>query len=395
MEKIEDNEWSEKKFEIESPNSNNILAKPLKKRIYIILIMVIIIVSIAIILNFIIFSGHKNGNKDEKTLEDSWDISYKKAEEFINKLNLTEQINLLFGTQNMKAQSILITNQTEKQFLCVGQIDPFINEKVNFKGICMQDGPAGVRFANGTSISWQASINTASTFNKNLMNKVGIAQGEEFYIRGINALLGPCANMMRSPQGGRVWEAYGDDPFYTGFCASEVIKGIQSKRVIATLKHFVGNDQETYRKASSSNMDLQTLMDIYVEPFYRAIHYANLGSIMAAYNAINNTYCVENKFLLTDILRNILGFKGFVMSDWWGVYSNHTDAINSGLDMNMPGGCKGNPRDEKHKYDNYGREHSYWTHLEDFVKEKKVEEKSIKEAAIHIIAKMYGKLSKC
>ena len=60
------------------------------------------------------------------------------------------------------------------------------------------------------------------------------------------------------------------------------------------------------------------LMDIYVEPFYRAIHYANLGSIMAAYNAINNTQCVENKFLLTDILRNILGFKGFVMSDWWG-----------------------------------------------------------------------------
>ena len=165
-----------------------------------------------------------------------------------------------------------------------------------------------------------------------------------------------------------------------------MIKGIQDAGVIATIKHFVGNDQETYRKASSSNMDLQTLMDIYVEPFYRAIHYANLGSIMAAYNAINNTYCVENKFLLTDILRNILGFKGFVMSDWWGVYSNHTDAINSGLDMNMPGGCKGNPKNEEHKYDNYGREHSYWTHLEDFVKEKKVEEKRIKEAATRIIA---------
>ena len=343
--------------------------------------ILIIIVTIFLLVN--------DEYKEEREIKGNWDISYKKADEFINKLNLTEQINLLFGTQNMKIQSILIENESEKKYLCEGLIDPFKNSKLNFKGMCLQDGPAGVRFANGTSISWQAGINNAATFNRKLMKKVGKAQGEELKIKGINTVLGPVANILRSPQGGRGWEAYGDDPYYTGICASEVIKGIQSQGVIANIKHFVGNDQETYRKASSSNMDLATLMDIYVEPFYRAIKDANVGSIMSAFNAVNNTYCAESKFILTDVLRKILGFRGFVVSDWWGVYSDHPNTINSGLDLNMPGGYNGNPRNEKHKYDNYGREHSFWTHLEDFVKEKKVEEKRIKEAATRIIATMY------
>ena len=350
---------------------------------YVIMIMGITLIIVAIIILLIILFIIKEEEID------NWDISYKKAENFINKLNLTEKINLLFGTQNMKGSSIIIEDESEKEFLCVGQIDPFKNEKVNFKGMCLQDGPAGVRFANGTSISWQAAINTAATFNKNLMYEIGRAQGKENRIKGINAFLAPCANMMRSPQGGRVWEAFGDDPFYTGICASQVIKGIQKEGVIATIKHFVGNDQETYRKASSSNMDKQTLMDIYVEPFYRAIHDGNVGAIMSGYNAINNTYCDENYFILTDVLRGILNFKGFVMSDWWGVYSNHTNTINSGLDMNMPGGYKENSNDEEHKYDNVGRNHSHWTHLEDYIEKNLVKEERIKEAATRIIATMY------
>ena len=110
---------------------------------------------------------------------------------------------------------------------------------------------------------------------------------------------------------------------------------------------------------------------------------------MAAYNALNNTYCSENKILLTDILRGVLDFKGFVMSDWWSVYSNHSDSFNSGLDLNMPGGYAPGPFDEEHKYDNFGRNHSYWTPLEDYVKNKKVEEKRVNESARRIIATMY------
>ena len=102
---------------------------------------------------------------------------------------------------------------------------------------------------------------------------------------------------MRSPQGGRGWEGYGEDPYLAGIAASEVIKGIQSKGVIACVKHFVANDQETYRKASSSNMDMPTLMDVYVEPFYRAIRDGHVGSVMASYNAINNSYVYESKLI--------------------------------------------------------------------------------------------------
>jgi beta-glucosidase len=130
-------------------------------------------------------------------------------------------------------------------------------------------------------------------------------------------------------------------------------------------------------------------MDIYVEPFYRAIHDGNVGAIMSGYNAINNIYCDENHFILTDVLRGILKFKGFVMSDWWGVYSNHSNTINSGLDMNMPGGYTENSNDEEHKYDNVGRNHSHWTHLEDYIEKNLVKEERIKEAATRIIATMY------
>ena len=373
-------------LEIEVKNDKNKDEENSKKIKYIIFIMGITLIIAAIIIILIVCFARKNEEEEEMN---SWDISYQKAEEFTNKLNLTEKVNLLFGTQNMKGSSNIIEDESEKQYLCAGQIDPFENPKVKFKGMCLQDGPAGVRSAKGTSISWQASINSAATFNKKLMYDVGKAQGEEFKKKGINTVLGPCANMLRSPQGGRSWESYGDDPFLTGICSKEVVKGIQSSGVIATLKHFVGNDQETYRKASSSNIDLQVLMDIYIEPFYRAIHDADLGAIMTAYNAINNTYCNENNHLLEDILRDMLGFRGFIMSDWWGVYSDHPNTIKSGLDLNMPGGYNVNSNDEEHKYDNYGREHSYWTHLEDYVKENKVEEKRIIDAATHIIATMY------
>ena len=345
------------------------------------------------LLSILVFAGIMIANiipliKNKKNSSSTWDDAYKKADEFIGKLNLTERVNLLFGTQNMKMETLLFKEE-EMPHLCVGQIDPFKNEKVDFKGMCLQDGPSGVRFANGTGISWQGSLNNAMTFDKKLLYEVGKAQGEENKQKGINVALAPCANMMRSPKGGRIWESFGDDPYFTGVCSSLIVKGLQDAGTIACLKHFVGNDQETYRKASSSNMDMQTLMDVYAEPFYRPIHESDLGSIMMAYNAINNTYCFENEFLQKNILRELLGFKGFTMSDWWAITNDDPASINSGLDMNMPGGMGYGPFIEEHKYDYYGREHSYWTNLEQFIKEGKVKEERVTEAATRIIAAMY------
>ena len=342
------------------------------------LVIIFVILIAAGVTIFLIFFLNNDDENDDKKEEDRWAESYKKAETFVSYLNLTEKINLLFGTENMKESE----DKEEKRKLCVGKIDPFKNDQIEFKGLCAQDGPAGVRFADGTSISWQAGINTASTFNKTLMYEVGLAQGEENKLKGINAMLGPCVNMMRSAQGGRIWESFGNDPYLSGVAAEQVVKGIQDAGVIATIKHFVTNDQETYRKASSSNLNMATLMDIYVEPFYRAIKYADCGSVMSSYNAINNTYVGENKFILTDVLRNILGFKGFVMSDWWEVYSNTTQTINSGLDVNMPGGSY---------YGNayIGRDKSFWSNLEQYVQEGNITEERITEAATRIIATMY------
>ena len=355
-----------------------------KSKLKIIIIIIVGVVIIAVVLAVVLSLTLK---KKKKKL--TWDEAYEKAEKFISKLTLTERINLLFGTENMKMETLLIEDESELQYLCVGQIDPFKNKKVDFKGMCLQDGPAGVRFAKGTGISWQGSLNNAMTFDKELMYEVGKAQGEENKEKGINVALAPCANMMRNPKGGRVWEAYGDDPYYVGVCAAQVTKGMQDAGVIACLKHFVANDQETYRKASSSNMDMKTLMDIYAEPFYRSIHEAEVASMMVAYNAVNDVYCFESEFIMTKVLRDILGFRGFLMSDWWAITNYDPININSGLDMNMPGGKGYGPFDEKRKYDYYGRSNSYWSYLEKDIEKQRVNESRINEAATRIIASMY------
>ena len=344
-----------------------------------ILITIVIIICIIILLIIIIFKLKKSKNIKRK-IQNNWGNSYEKAQKFISKLNQSEKIELLYGIKSiMSARNGAPESELYKY--CEGHIEPLKNDEIDFKGMCLQDGPSGVRYSNGTSISWQSNINLASTFNKKLMYDIGKAQGEECKEKGINVILSPCVNIMRTPQAGRVWEAYGEDPFYSGVCASQIIKGIQDAGVIATIKHFIGNEQETYRQASSSNIEMGPLMDIYAEPFYRAIHDAEVGAVMSSYNAVNNKYCSENKFLLTDILRGILDFKGFVISDWFGIYSNHSDTFNSGLDMNMPGGERPGPF--------HGRDKSFWSHLNEYVENGEIPEERITESATRIIATMY------
>ena len=237
-----------------------------------------------------------------------------------------------------------------------------------------------MRFAPEAT-SWQASINTASTFNKTLMYEVGKAQGKEFRDRGINVVLGPAMNMQRSPLGGRIWESYGDDPFLSGECATQIIKGIQSNGVIACAKHYVGNDQETNRRYSSSNIPEQALWEIYIEPFYRSVKDADVGAIMTAYNAVNGTFCVKNGRIVQDYLKNIIGFKGFVMIDWWAITSSDPDNFNNGVDMNMPGGISTGPH-------YVGRDKSYWSDFENYIG-KEITEDRLNDAVQRILATMY------
>ena len=331
-------------------------------------------VTAIVILVIVLYQEDSDSSSNEKEEEKSlnfltWEEAHKKAKEKLKDFTNEEKFNLLFGTENMQ-------RKTEDRG-CVGSIDPIENK---FGGICLQDGPAGVRFSNSTQ-SWQASINTASTFNKSLMYEVGKAQGKEFREKGINVALGPAMNIQRNPQGGRIWECYGDDPFLSGFVATQIIKGIQSNGVIACAKHYVGNDQETNRKNSSSNIKEQALWEIYMEPFYRSVKDAEVGAIMAAYNMVNGTFCINNDKIINNYLKTKLGFKGYVMSDWWAITSNDTDIFNNGIDMNMPGGYDEGP-------DYIGRNKSYWSNFIDHLG-KEIKEERLNDAVERILAPMF------
>ena len=271
-----------------------------------------------------------------------------------------------------------------KKIGCVGKLDPFIHKSSNtiFNGMCLQDGPTGVRFSNGTSISWNSPLNTASTFDKKLVYKLGKIQGNEFYEKGINTILSPNLNIMRSPLSGRAWEGFGDDPYLISIMGTLYVKGIQDSGVIANAKHYVGNDQETYRRCSNSIIDERNLWENYLRPFIHVVKFGDIGSIMTSYNAVNGVYLCKNQKLVMDYLKGKIGFKGFVITDWWSIYDSNPDSFNSGVDINMPGG-----KAFGKKY--VGRDMSYWSYLENYVRNGKVKEDRINDAALRIIATMY------
>ncbi|ORX46002.1 beta-glucosidase [Piromyces finnis] len=300
-----------------------------------------------------------------KSLAITWEEADAKAREWVADLTNEEKITLTTGRENM-------------QGICVGSIDPI--ERKGFKGICLQDGPAGVRFAKGTATSWQASINTAATFDRTLLRKVGEAQGNEFYQRGINFALGPAMGIQRAPASGRIWESFGEDPFYVAQCGLEVVKGIQSQGVVATSKHFIGNDQENNRGSSTSNIPEQALWEVYMEPFYRAVIDGETNAVMSSYNAINGTYSVQNERLLTKYLKGKLGFQGAVVSDWWSIFDVEK-SFKAGMDMNMPGGKYWGP-------DYIGD--SFWgEHIQECIDAGIFPQERLDDAALRIIRTLY------
>ena len=357
---------ADKDLKEELNNNNQSNKKPNKKCLIISIISCAVGVGAIIALIIVLL---KKDDKEKKLNFLTWEEAHKKAKDKIKEFTIEEKLSLLFGIQNM---------QKTKENGCVGSIESIPNK---FGGICLQDGPAGVRFSTSTQ-SWQAAINTASTFNKTLMYEVGKAQGKEFREKGINIALGPAMNFQRNPQGGRIWESYGDDPYLGGVVATQVIKGIQSNGVIACAKHYVANDQETNRKNSSSNVKEQALWEIYIEPFYRSVIDAEVGSIMTAYNAINGTYCVNNSLIVKDYLKEKIGFKGFAMTDWWEVMSYSPDNFNNGVDMNMPGGL-----DEGPKY--VGRDNSYWSNFKTYLDNGQITKERLDDAVERILAPMY------
>jgi beta-glucosidase len=248
----------------------------------------------------------------------------------------------------MDIQSI-VTQMTleEKAALCIGA-SAWSTTPVGHLGVpemIVSDGPHGVRRVPNIHDMAQESFPAtcfptasclASTWNVNLLHKMGEALAEECVALKVDVVLGPGANMKRSPLGGRNFEYFSEDPYLAGELAANLINGIQSNGVGTALKHYAVNNQEFQRFSINAEVDERTLREIYLPAFEKAVKQAQPWSVMCSYNKVNGTFASENYHLLTEILKDEWGFKGLVVSDW-GAVRDRVAALKGGLDWEMPG----------------------------------------------------------
>ncbi|WP_160720436.1 glycoside hydrolase family 3 C-terminal domain-containing protein [Bacillus sp. USDA818B3_A] len=219
-------------------------------------------------------------------------------------------------------------------------------ERLGIPSIMVSDGPHGLRKQlrdadhlglnkSVPATCFPSAVGLASSWNRELIHKVGVALGKEAQAENVAVLLGPGANIKRSPLCGRNFEYFSEDPFLSSEMASSHIRGVQSEGVGTSLKHFAVNNQEHRRKSVDAIVDERTLREIYLASFEETVKHAQPWTVMSAYNRINGEYASENKKLLTDILKNEWGFEGFVISDW-GAVSELTDGLEAGLELEMP-----------------------------------------------------------
>ena len=219
-------------------------------------------------------------------------------------------------------------------------------ERLGIPSIMLSDGPHGLRkqeaggdhLGIGESIKatcFPAACATASSFDEELLTREGEALGRQCQAKDLAVLLGPGANIKRSPLCGRNFEYISEDPYLSGKLAAAWIRGLQSRGIGASLKHFACNNQEFSRMGSSSEVDERTFREIYLTPFEIAVKEGKPATVMCAYNKINGTFCSENKRLLSDILRTEWGFDGAVVTDW-GAAADRVKGIEAGEDLEMP-----------------------------------------------------------
>jgi len=202
---------------------------------------------------------------------------------------------------------------------------------------CRRTGWSTVRAARaGTATAFPVAIARAATFDVELERRVGFAIGLEVAAKGGNVLLAPTINLLRHPGWGRAQETYSEDPHHMGAMAVAFISGAQN-HVLTSPKHFALNNLENTRFEMSADVGPRALHELYLPHFKRCVIEAAAGSVMSAYNKVNGIYCGENAELLTHILRDRWGFKGFVESDWFLGTRSTAPALNAGLDIEMPG----------------------------------------------------------
>ena len=219
-------------------------------------------------------------------------------------------------------------------------------ERLGVPSILVTDGPHGLRKQGGSTdhlgladsvpaTCFPLAVALGCTWDEELAERVGEALGVESAIEDVAVILGPGINIKRSPLCGRNFEYFSEDPIVSGVMGTGLVRGIQSKGVGSSLKHFAANNQETDRMRCSSDVDPRPLREIYLRGFERVVKDSQPWTVMCSYNRVNGVYASEDPWLLTDVLRGEWGFEGLVVSDW-GAVNDRVVGLPAGLDLEMP-----------------------------------------------------------
>ena len=221
------------------------------------------------------------------------------------------------------------------------------DESSGIRSVVMSDGPHGLRLQRdggdhlglGEAVAatcFPPASGIASSWNIDLIERVGVALGEEARAEGVGVLLGPGVNIKRSPLCGRNFEYFSEDPLVSGELGAAWVRGLQSTGVGASLKHFAVNNQETNRMTVSAEVDERTLRELYLPAFESIVKRERPLTVMCSYNRINGVFAAENSWLLNTVLRDEWGFDGVVVSDW-GAVDERVPSLIGGTDLEMPG----------------------------------------------------------
>ncbi len=219
-------------------------------------------------------------------------------------------------------------------------------ERLGIPSVMVSDGPHGLRKQEEggdhlgindsiKAVCFPPAVLSACSFDRDLMHEFGDTIGREAQANDLSVVLGPAVNIKRSPLCGRNFEYYSEDPYLAGETAAAFINGVQEHHVGTSIKHFAANNQEFNRMSCSSDADERTLREIYFPAFETAVKKAQPYTVMCSYNRINGTFASENPWLLTEVLRDEWGFKGYVMSDW-GAVNERVPGLKAGLELEMP-----------------------------------------------------------
>lgn len=262
-------------------------------------------------------------------------LSYtQRAREIVKRLTLEEKVSLMGGNWSLeKMLSEAMSNKSNSHYNMVPYPAGGI-ERENIPPMLFADGPRGIVCGSGETTCFPVSMLRGATFDTHLEERIGQAIGEEARAFGANTFAGVCINLPYNPGWGRSQETYGEESFHIGQMGAALVRGVQSKNVIACVKHYAFNSMEISRFKVSVDCDKRTEREVYLPHFKDCID-AGAASIMSAYNKYKGTHCGHHDYLLNKVLKEEWDFDGFVMSDFiWGV-KDTVEAANGGQDIEM------------------------------------------------------------